>query len=549
MLCLGLLCFLVVWSHESDQQQRHSHPKFLQQQNRGLDTTTNSSSLFRAAPTVSVSEIGISVEEWTRIQQTVFWDGPDQPVTALSMSTSPVHSTFSIQNLRKSYRIGDEIFVTVIARDFKSNTKRYGGDFFQAKLFSSKQKASVFGEVVDHRNGSYSVRFLLPWVGQAKVAVRLIHSSEAVQVLKRHRDTDSDRVYFRGYFKGFDVNGTKLSEVVECNVKWEHNGLERLGGGNCCCDYRDAQTGEVWRCQKPRFLTCNNLVYHSMGGYRNRLTGFERKLMGKKLTNRGIRGDSRVITVLPTNTSIGVTTKCHPGVSTPVPAGFYLKNVWTSLVCSTHHFNNTEAKQCLRDRHIYIMGDSTSRQWFDYLRTAVPTLKSVNLHSQMQAGPLMAVDLDNNIDLHWRAHGPPLRSRKSPVADLHYISNEIDGLAGGPRMVIVFNVGPHFTTYPLAFFTRRVARIRAAVLALLTRAPDTTVIIKTVNTGYKDVFGSDWYALQLDRILREIFQGVPVFILDVWQMTACHYNKENIHPAPLIIKNEMDIFLSFLCPV
>ncbi len=109
----------------------------------------------------------------------------------------------------------------------------------------------------------------------------------------------------------------------------------------------------------------------------------------------------------------------------------------------------------------------------------------MNLHVQFQSGPLVAVDVMNNIDLHWRAHGIPLRSRKSAVANLHYISNEIDDLAGGPHTVIMFNLGPHFTTYPLDFFTHRVLRIRKAVLALLQRAPDTTVIIKTVNTGYK----------------------------------------------------------------
>jgi len=109
----------------------------------------------------------------------------------------------------------------------------------------------------------------------------------------------------------------------------------------------------------------------------------------------------------------------------------------------------------------------------------------MNLHVQYKAGPHIAVDVDNNIDLHWRSHSVPFRTPKTAFADLHYISNEIDDLAGGSHTVIMFNLGPHFTTYPLDFFTHRVLRIRKAVLALLQRAPDTTVIIKTANTGYK----------------------------------------------------------------
>ncbi|XP_073669861.1 NXPE family member 3-like isoform X2 [Paramisgurnus dabryanus] len=184
-----------------------------------------------------------------------------------------------------------------------------------------------------------------------------------------------------------------------------------------------------------------------------------------------------------------------------------------------------------------MMGDSTLRQWFDFLLKAVPTFKRMNLHVQYEAGPLLAVDVENNIDLHWRAHGLPLRCLKTEVSNLHYVSNEIDDLTGGPHTVIVFNLGPHFTTYPLDFYTRRVMRVRKAVLDMLQRAPDTTIIIKTVNTGYK-----------FNRILQWAFQDVGVYILDVWQMTACHYNVENIHPGPVIIKNEMDIFLSFICP-
>ncbi|XP_073688783.1 NXPE family member 3-like [Garra rufa] len=466
----------------------------------------------------------------------------------MSMSTSPAHTTFIIENLKENYQTGDELFVTVHAKDFDNKSKSYGGDFFQAKLFWSKTKASVFGEVVDLLNGSYSVRFFLPWVGMAQVAVRLIHSSEAVQVLKRHRDSDSDRVFFKGYYEGQGPNKTRLSETVTCNVKWDKNGLESMGTGDCCCDYNDPRTGETWRCQRPKSLPCSALVYHSMGGYRNRLTNKEKMLMMQ--TNKVINGDRNIITFFQShgNETIDVTEKCRPGLHSPVPAGFYLNDLWTSFVCSTCHFITQTTTECLKNKHIYMMGDSTMRQWFEFFVKAVPTLKQMNLHVPYQSGPLIAVDVENNIDLHWRAHGVPLRTLKKAVANLHYISNEIDDQAGGPHTVLIFNLGPHFTTYPLDFYTHRVLRIRKAVLALLQRAPDTTVIIKTVNTGYKDIFGSDWYSLQLDRILRWAFQDVGVYILDVWQMTACHYNKENIHPGPVIIKNEMDILLSFICP-
>ncbi|XP_052472277.1 NXPE family member 3-like [Carassius gibelio] len=554
LLCLVvILCFLVVWTYIGNGRKKQPQPSILSQHFAGLSNSPNSTSPSGFSSEESVissfySEFGILLDDYSRLQQAVYWDGPDRSITNVSMSTSPAHTTFIIENLKESYQTGEELFVTVHARDFDGKSKIYGGDFFQAKLFWSKTKSSVFGEVVDLHNGSYSVRFLLPWAGEAQVAVRLIHSSEAVQVLKHHRDTDSDRVYFNGYYEGPGPNKTRLSETVMCNVKWDKNGLEHMGTENCCCDYKDPHTKEIWRCQRPKSLPCSALVYHSMGGYRNRLTGKEKELM--KQTNKYINGDKSIIKIFQShgNETVDVAEKCHPGLHTPVPAGFYLNDVWTSFVCSTRHFTTQATTECLKDKHIYMMGDSTMRQWFEFIVKVVPTLKQMNLHVQYQSGPLLAVDVENNIDLHWRAHGIPLRCRKSYVANLHYISNEIDDLAGGPHTVIMFNLGPHFTTYPLDFYTHRVLTIRKAVLELLQRAPDTTVIIKTVNTGYKDIFGSDWYSLQLDRILRWAFQDVGVYILDVWQMTACHYSKENIHPGPVIIKNEIDILLSFICP-
>ncbi|KAK7156645.1 hypothetical protein R3I94_006631 [Phoxinus phoxinus] len=549
-LCLlVIMSCLVVWSYTGNERKKHPPPSFLSLHFAGTYTNSTSPSVLRSEESSSFdSEKGINLDDYSRLQKDVYWPGPDRTITNMSMSTSPGYTKFIIQNLKESYQIGEELNVTVHAKDFDNKSKSYGGDFFQAKLFWSKTKASVFGEVVDLLNGSYSVRFLLPWVGEAQVAVRLIHSSEAVQVLKHHRDTDSDRVFFNGYYEGPGPNKTRLSETVTCNVKWDKNGLEHMGTEDCCCEYNDARTGETWRCRRPKSLPCSALVYHSMGGYRNRLTNDEKMLM--KQTNNGINGDKRIIKIFHSegNETIDVTEKCHPGLHTPVPAGFYLNDVWTSFVCSTRHFTTQTTTECLKDKNIYMMGDSTMRQWFEFFVKAIPTLKQMNLHVQYQSGPLIAVDVDNNIDLHWRAHSVPLRTRKTAFADLHYISNEIDDLAGGPHTVIMFNLGPHFTTYPLDFFTHRVLRIRKAVLALLQRAPDTTVIIKTVNTGYKDIFGSDWYSLQLDRILRWAFQDVGVYIIDVWQMTACHYSKENIHPGPIIIKNEIDILLSFICP-
>ncbi|XP_061117998.1 NXPE family member 3-like isoform X1 [Conger conger] len=549
MVLMAIMTFLgIIWMKKDIQSKRFfpvpaSHHNDTKSDDLHIPLTP-----LTTLTTKPVADIGMAPHEVHQILELLHWPGPDKQIEDFLQSTTPSNTYFYIPGLGKSYKVGEELRVTVLARDFHEKPKQYGGDYFQAKLFSSKLKASVFGEVTDLENGSYSVRFLLPWSGEARVAVRLIHSSEAVQVLKQLRKYQSDRVYFKGLFVGTGLNGKKLKETMECNSKWDGAGLERMQKSNCC-EYPDPKTGEVWLCKRPKYLPCDALVYHVMGGYRAKLGTLQKKLVDKKYTNQWIKGKNNTIIINPSNTTVGATERCRPGLQIPVPAGFYMRDVWTSLVCTTGHFNAPKITQCLKDRELFMMGDSTMRQWYHYLGSSVPSMKYINLHSAEQAGPLLAVDVENNIVLHWRAHGTPLRSKAAPFVDLHYISNEIDSIAGGSRKVIIFDIWAHFTTHPLEYYIRRVARIRQAVIALLKRAPDTIVAIKSANTGSKNVYGSDWLSIQLDIILRSAFQGINVAFIDVWQMTSCHYSKESIHPNPTVIGNEINLLLSFICPV
>ncbi len=70
--------------------------------------------------------------------------------------------------------------------------------------------------------------------------------------------------------------------------------------------------------------------------------------------------------------ALGTVEKCRSGLTTPVPAGFYLKDVWKSFVCNTRQFSPAQMTNCLKNKIVYLMGDSTTRQWFEYLERTVP---------------------------------------------------------------------------------------------------------------------------------------------------------------------------------
>lgn len=194
-----------------------------------------------------------------------------------------------------------------------------------------------------------------------------------------------------------------------------------------------------------------------------------------------------------------------------------------------------------------MFGDSTLRAWWEYLVSFVPTLKEISLHVSHQTGPLLATDAEHNYLVHWRAHQKPLRMGRISVKELHYIATELDGLGARKGLVIVITCWSHFATYPIGLYIRRLWHIRNAITQLLERSPDTKILIKSANTGYYALV-NDWLSFQLDTVMRAMFSKLPVTILDVWQMTSCHRFPENLHPGPIIVKNEVDLMLSFICP-
>ncbi|KAG3259925.1 NXPE family member 3-like [Ictidomys tridecemlineatus] len=461
-------------------------------------------------------------------------------------STSPMTSTYHLRGpAQDTYALGGYLEVVLVARDHQGRPKTHGGDLFQARLLGPELRAGVPGDVQDLENGTYLLSFPLLWAGKAQVQVRLIHSSEAVGVLRRIWEEKRATVDFRGYFQG----SSGVTETVICNVDPHSTGAK-----GHTCQYRDVVSGELWFCAQPPTLPCNSLVAHSSGSYLKVTTPRDEALLAGKVTDKLLPQGVAPILIRPATTENisrvqSPQTKCRPGLLAPKPSGFYHQDVWHSLSCSGQSFPTVDSiLGCLAGHIMHMMGDSTLRQWWEYLCDTVPSLKPVDLHSTYQVGPLMAVETTRGIVLHWRAHSWPLRSQRTPVASLHSVAKELEGLAGGPHTVVVLGLGAHFTTFPPSIFARRLAGIRAAVMALLEREPSTLVVIKLANTGYKSVYGSDWFTLQVNRLLRAAFAGLRVAFVDAWEMTSSLALPDNIHPRKLIVSNEVNLLLSFICP-
>ncbi|KAM9710022.1 NXPE family member 3 [Menidia menidia] len=472
---------------------------------------------------------------------------PRRSPTSLRQTSDPVHSLFTVLPAEggREWRLGEHLEVLVQIHDFQGRPKNYGGDFLIARLHSPELGAGVAGLVVDHNNGFYSCLFPLLWVGAARVEVTMVHSSEAVAVLQRLREERPDRVFFKSLFRlGF------LSETTMCNMC--------LPPDQPLCNYTDLYTGEPWYCYKPKLLSCDARINHAKGGYLKHLITNKEALLFQSGVNIKVQlhaSGSDSITVLPrSDASEGKSTNVKAEHDRIPTSGYYYGDLWwPSGGATMRRFDESSAvAQCLRNKVINLYGDSTVRQWFEYLIAVVPELKEFNLHNPKKVGPLLAVDSTHNILLKYRCHGPPIRFTTVTSSELRYIFNELDGLSGGQNTVVVLSIWAHFSTFPVEVYIRRLRHIRRALVRLMERAPGTLVVVRSANLQALDeevsLYNSDWYSQQLDAVLKAMFKGLNVLIVDAWQMTLAHHLPHALHPPPVIVKNMMDVFLNYVCP-
>ncbi|KAM6895276.1 LOW QUALITY PROTEIN: NXPE family member 3-like [Xenentodon cancila] len=461
---------------------------------------------------------------------------------SLIETSDPAHSTFTILPPRggQQWRVGDELEVFIKMKDFLGHPKKTGGDVLVARLHNPTLQAGVVGRVVDHLNGSYVAVFFLPWEGSAQVEVTLVHPSEAVTVLHKLTQDQPDRVYFQSLFRS-----ALLSETTTCNVCL--NGPQKQ-----LCNYTDLITGDPWFCYKPKKLMCDVRVNHAKGGFKQNLKPKEEKLFQSNVNMKVFIPASgpENITVLP---KLKDQPRRNNHVVMTGPSGYYYQGEWRALEGTTvHQFTAAEISQCLKGKMVHLFGDSTIRQWFEYLISILPDLKESNLNSPKQTGPFKALDHANNIFVTYRCHGPPIRFASIPVTTLHLIANEIDHVTGGSDTVVVIGIWSHFSTFPVEFYIQRLQGIRKAVVRLLARAPDTQVVIRTPNpkalTLYETLTNSDWYSIQQDKVLRAMFKGVKVHMVDAWEMGLAHHLPHNLHPQPPLVKNMINVLLSYACP-
>nr|XP_023663567.1 NXPE family member 1-like [Paramormyrops kingsleyae] len=248
-------------------------------------------------------------------------------------------------------------------------------------------------------------------------------------------------------------------------------------------------------------------------------------------------------------TPISTGRDCAQRISPNIPSGYYWRNQWSSFCCQTGSFFTSESiNSCLKGKTLYFMGDSTMRQWIEFMNS----LQNDKSKDYRGFSLLKILNIKSNYTVYWRNHGHPrITVSKIKLIEAPYISRDLDAIgAEGEDTVVVIGVGQHFRAYPLELFVRRLLSLRGAIQRLQARSPGTRIFIKLENTrelSSEPERFSDWHGHLQNLAQRKVFGDLEVGFVDAWEMTVAA-NTFAIYPNPTFIASEVAEFLSRLCP-
>nr|XP_002736977.1 PREDICTED: NXPE family member 4-like [Saccoglossus kowalevskii] len=427
--------------------------------------------------------------------------------THLDMS-SALKSSWALFNATGNDGIkqGEYVHVVVETRDARDHRKHVGGDFLYGVMKNTKLKKSTSGRVIDYNNGTYSVYFFAGWHGKATITIILWNTKEAIQWF----DTVYRKYERRYEWKGVFQRG-KITEKGVCYVLRDEVLLDK-------CEYRNehAMGSTVFMCDKPENMSCDSLYLIHKGAKskfaESILQPDQEILFQKPYMTSVISGSPLVISIKEDSTKQEAVLDGRPSCKAKSPTlmstGFWENyNTWISLVCKTSNWTETTARTCLRGKTVYMLGDSTLRQWHISI---TELMKQVNTHETDIYKSWS--DTTHNISVIWKFHPLMIGSKYIHFWDQQFETDVIDRI-DGCNTVIVLSLTYHFVSWTTKSYLERLNQVKKAVIRLQARCPDTVVMLKSSHPRQNAQIGyvySAWILFDINRMLRELFSDIGV---------------------------------------
>ena len=237
---------------------------------------------------------------------------------------------------------------------------------------------------------------------------------------------------------------------------------------------------------------------------------------------------------------------CKPGIHTLGSSGYWFKEEWNPLNCrkfNCWHQDATLIGKCLRDKEIYVLGDSNGRQYATGISDVLTQVSNAD-----DTNPY-------NITVQFVFHPEAIGSRFVPLSAFKYEVDILDRLNNSEcNYILIFSIWAHFTQWPRDAFYDRLYHLRDNLAQFRKRCPDVPVFFKSPHPRDHSsfaaiVYGSDFILYGIRGMLLEVFGDEPgVMFLDIWGMNSAYLSKNNVHMPLVVIHEELAMIYSTLCP-
>ena len=480
--------------------------------------------------------------------------------------TSAKKSSWSVLSLNNS--VGRPLHVLLTTRDRYGNRRHTGGDFFNAVLTTQKPvQTSTHGEVKDFCNGSYLVTFVPPSSGQAKVSIKLWLTSRLVKMVRTKKTIDYIFWCVFGNTYGYDnmryADGPETTAVLsklksqhailrDCHMDFRPDLLPR---SNTSCDMAFQQKYHWYGvCEGPRArhsTKCDDLKWCIRREKVSEQGVKERKLV--KDMNSLLQGDVQSVMISGVQEKDSFTrVPCQPQPLIRAK-GYWLGREWVNRDCSLGSTSQKRWWQCLTNRSLLFIGDSTVRQLH------LSMLQSAGIFKQAALQRLTSKLRDvyrkqYNASIHYILHGLPWSGHYGMnLTDAKFTIDHLDALPANGNEIVVLSTVHHFTLMPSEGFRLRLQDIIDAIRRLRDRRQGwrIPIVFRTANPRNfvslsVNVYRVKWY----NEIAVEMLMAskLDVIIYDIFDMLASSQNSEDVHPNNDIVSLEVSHILNLVCP-
>ena len=216
--------------------------------------------------------------------------------------------------------------------------------------------------------------------------------------------------------------------------------------------------------------------------------------------------------------------------------------------------NVSQIRNCLQNKELLLLGDSTTRQWAETIPKLlqIPDYKPRNKKTEYHHFIREYKQL--NLTVSFNFHPLIGTKTKIPVNEVHY---EVDILQSMPtnncsHLVLVISPWAHYCQWSKESYKQRLLKIREGILKFKVRCPDVPIIIKGSHpreqaSKESRIYYSNYILHEINALMKDTFYRSGAWFLDVWDLNLSYPATNNVHMPDKCVEQELMSFITYLC--